>query len=110
MKMAFVYVPDDGVYPDDVLARYQNTRISQASNVVMFTPESVDGATTADNVREFRKEVAAYTNATDDPVLVAVDTADLSLLRNVVFEIIEHRLPVVFELDDDQRRIVRFEK
>jgi len=105
MKTAFVYAPET-VFPDDALAQFGDTRVPQCAKVIFVSPEAVGAATEQDMVREFREEIAAYTNEHDEPVVVAVLTQDISLLRRVVFDLLEHGLPVVFELDEYQRKLV----
>jgi hypothetical protein len=106
MKTAFVYVPDSGVFPDDVLAAFGNTRLPSCAQAVFFTPEAVGEATEQDKVRDFREEIAAYTNEHDAPVMVGVYSNDVAVLRHVIFDLIEHRLPVVFELMDHQQQLI----
>uniref|UniRef100_A0AB39CE43 Uncharacterized protein n=1 Tax=Pseudomonas phage HRDY3 TaxID=3236930 RepID=A0AB39CE43_9VIRU len=105
MKTAFVYVPDS-VHPDDVLDHYGNTRLPSCAKAVFFTPEAVGEATEQDKVRDFREEIAAYTNEHGEPVMVGIYSMDLTLLRRVIFDLLEHGLPVVFELDDQQRDLI----
>ena len=106
MKTAFVYVPEDGLYADDVLEHFEHTRLPDCAQAVLYTPESMDGATLQDALRDFREEIETATNANDEPVMVAVYTADIDLLRAVVFDLLQHRLPVVFVLDDNQRQMI----
>jgi len=105
MKTAFVYVPDS-VYPDDVLEHFGNTRLPSCAKAVFFTPEAMGEATEQDTIRDFREEIAAYTNEHDEPVMVGVYTDDVRVLRHVIFDLIEHGQPVVFELTEQQQQLI----
>lgn len=100
MRTAFVYAENE-VSNDELFERYANTRIVRCSNIIMLDTE---GAT--QDLDQFHDEIAEYTNDENEPVLVAVCTDDMRMLRRVVFALLERGLSVVFELDDDQRKMI----
>lgn len=100
MKTAFVYAETE-VSNDELFARYAHTRILRCNSIIMLDTE---GST--NDLQQFHDEIAEYTNASKEPVLVAVYTEDLSMLRGIVFALLGRGLSVVFELDDQQRKLI----
>lgn len=100
MKTAFVYAETE-VSNDELFERYKGTRITRCDSIIMLDTE---GST--DDLQQFHDEIAEYTNASQEPALVAVYTDDLNMLRGVVFALLERGLSVVFELDDQQRKMI----
>jgi hypothetical protein len=100
MNTAFVYAEKE-VSNDELYERYLGTRINRCNSIIMLDTE---GST--DDLQQFHDEIAEYTNASKEPVLVAVYTEDLSMLRGIVFALLERGLSVVFELDNYQRKMI----
>lgn len=100
MKTAFVYAEKE-VSNEELFERFRGTRINRCNSIIMLDTE---GST--DGLQQFHDEIADYTNASNEPVLVAVYTEDLPMLRGIVFALLERGLSVVFELDSYQRKMI----